>query len=191
MLFLCLLIIISSPYALPFPISFSLSHDIYMYYPSYYYYHSSNKSVKYLSLCTCMENQIYISENYTASKRERHSEEKKMKNCVICLMESFTPLSLLHERDKHYSSISVCISNSASSSFIFSFPFYLDALLTILQFSSLFFSSFNGNWKWERKIFRRKGNVFYEISNAMNEWEKKEENVAKFIGVAKASKLKF
>lgn len=128
--------------------------------------HSSNKSVKYLSLCTCTENQIYISENYTGEMRKR----EKMKNCVICLMESFTPLFTAWTWQtlfNHFQFVSAIALHHLT---------YFHLISCRLSYSHLCFallccasSSSSSRFPFNEWMEMKKGNVFYEISNAMNE----------------------
>lgn len=88
-------------------------------------------------------------------------EEEKMKNCVICLMESFTPLFTAWTWQtlfNHFQFVSAIALHHLTYFLLFS-------LLLLLVF--IFSFSFN---EW---MEMKKGNAFYEISNAMNGWEKK------------------
>lgn len=97
--------------------------------------HSSNKSVKYLSLCTCTENQIYISENYTGEMRKR--EEKKNEKLRHLLDGKLHSSLYCMNVTNIIQPFSVCISNSASSSYIFSSHFMSSFLLSSLYFALL------------------------------------------------------
>ena len=91
---------------------------------------------------------IYKRKLYWREMSVREWERKKMKNCVICLMESFTPLFTAWTWQTLFNHFQFCISNSASSSYIFSSLLLLLACLLVFIFSF----SFN-EWKWRKEMF--------------------------------------
>jgi len=107
---------------------------------------------------------VYMHGKSNIYKRKLYwrDEEEKMKNCVICLMECFTPLFTAWTWQtlfNHFQFVSAIALHHLTYFLLFS-------LLLMLLLLVFIFSRFHS-------MEMKKGNVFYEISNAMNGWEKK------------------